>query len=356
MKKYKIFALPSHQSEERTSAVDFLRIIQPMKHLGKEEDFEVTVWDPTMNLDWPTVAQEYDAIYFSYLNSPWGFAVMGAMARNYGKKLIMDIDDNLWDIKEDNPAYSIFKKGSEGIETITAIANEVDYITCTNDYLKNVIIHNTKKNHDNTFVFDNYIDLELYSHKAADKNTTDINIGHFGSTTHFTSLANSQFVEAMDKLMQDYPNVTFTTIGSFLPDFKNKWGQRYVQKFGDVDVYKWVKDRYPGFADDIDFFVTPLTNDVYNQSKSDTKFNEVSSTGRPGVWQNIRQYRQAVYHGTDGLLAIHTHEWYDAMKKLCDSYDLRKKMGEAAYKKVQGRTIQGHIGEYKEFFTQILSE
>lgn len=34
-----VFALPSHTDDKRISGVDFIRIIQPMQHLGKQEGF-----------------------------------------------------------------------------------------------------------------------------------------------------------------------------------------------------------------------------------------------------------------------------------------------------------------------------
>src|SRR5581483_2241935 len=104
----KIFGLPSHQSEERTSGVDFARIIQPLKHLNKFEGIKTTLFDIHKTTDWLYVAKNFDLIYFNYLNNPWGFAAMGAMARAHGVKMVMDLDDDLWDIHSDNPAYKIY--------------------------------------------------------------------------------------------------------------------------------------------------------------------------------------------------------------------------------------------------------
>jgi len=358
-KPLRIFSLPSHQSAERTSGVDFLRVIQPMEHLARTEGFDVKVWDivtDSVDMKWNQIAKDYDIIYFNYMNNPWGFAAMGAMARHYGKKLVMDFDDNLWNILPDNTAHDLFKKGSEGLKTITAIANEVDYVTCTNSYLKNVIAANTTKRHEKIKVLPNYIDLDFYSHKAAPRNERTVNIGHFGSSSHFASLTNDEFLKGMDRLMSDYPNIRFITIGSFFSDFKMKWGLRYIQDFGDVDIYRWVKDKLPGFADNIDFFVTPVVDNVYNRCKSATKFNEVSSTGRPGVWQRIRQYSDIIQDGNNGFLASSADEWYSKMKRLVDDATLRQQMGEKAYQTVKNDwTIQKNLEAYKKFFRGIIN-
>jgi glycosyltransferase involved in cell wall biosynthesis len=193
MKKIKVFALPSHQTKDRTSGVDFARIIQPMKHLDgytdEDVEFEVDVYDIAKEVNWLDVAKKYDIIYFNYLNSPWGFAAMGAMARKFKRKIVMDLDDNLWGIREDNPAHEVYQKGGDEIRDFTAICNEVDYITVTNSYLKNVVINNTYKKHDKVIVFPNYVDLKLYSHRSKFKDTEQIQLVHYGSTTHFEDLS-----------------------------------------------------------------------------------------------------------------------------------------------------------------------
>ena len=70
----KIFSLPSHQTTDRTSGVDFVRIIQPMEHLNKHKDFQVDIFD-IHNKDhadpsktrWDKVAKEYDIVYLKFL-------------------------------------------------------------------------------------------------------------------------------------------------------------------------------------------------------------------------------------------------------------------------------------------------
>lgn len=359
MKKIKLFCFPSHGTEERTSGVDFARIIQPMKHLNgwsnKEYKIETYIFDPIKDkgLDWIKVVTDFDAIYFNYTANPWAFAAMGAMARKTGKPLIMDMDDNLWGVAPDNPAYNVYKKGSEGLANFTAIVNEVDYITCTSSYLRNVITKNSTKTHDYIKVFDNYIDLDLYKYPQEFKNDGTITLTHFGSTTHFIDLENRAFVEGLTKIMWEYPNVNFLTVGHFIPSFRNKWGQRYQNEFGHQDIYKWISDRFPEVMAKTDICVVPLEETIYTKCKSAIKWLEMSSAKKPGVWQRIRQYENVV-DGTNGLLANTTNEWYEAIKKLIDDTELRRKMGEKAYEDVHNYKIQEKLNEYGEFFVDII--
>ena len=358
MKKIKIFCLPSHQTKERTSGVDFARIIQPMTHLkgwkNDEVEIETYIFDPIRDekLDWLKVVTDYDMIYFNYTANPWAFAAMGAMARKMGKPMIMDFDDNLWNVQSDNPAYGVYKKGSDGLRNFTAIVNEVDYVTCTNGYLRNVCNHNSRKTHDKIKVFDNYIDLDLYKYPQEFKDDGEITLTHFGSSTHYTDLQNKAFVEGVDKIMKEYPNVSFLTVGSFIPLFRQKWGQRYQNEFGHVDIYKWISDRFPEVMKKTDICVVPLENNIYTRCKSAIKFEEMSSAKKPGVWQRIRQYENVV-NGNNGLLADTSDEWYEAIKTLILDSKKRKEMGEEAYKTIQDFQIKDHVDEYAEFFLGI---
>lgn len=236
--KPKIFSLPSHATKDRTSGVDFARIIQPMTHLNGYKGITTTVYDPKIEelhnnpAEWTSLTEKHNIIYFNYLNNPWGFAAMGVMARKNGVKLVMDMDDNLWDVNKDNPAYKVYHRGSEELNNFTSICNEVDYITTTSDYLKHVIMSKTNKKAEQIKVFPNYIDLKLYTHRSTFKDDGQIRLTHFGSSTHWIDLEDSEFFKGIDRIMKEYPNVVFRTIGAWIPKFKKAWGQRYELEYG----------------------------------------------------------------------------------------------------------------------------
>jgi len=364
MRTVKVFALPSHATKERTSGVDFARIIQPMTHLNGytsgDTTFVVDVYDPAKEeLDskpetWISVAKNYDIIYFNYLNNPWGFAAMGAMARGYGKKLVMDMDDNMWAIKKDNSAYSVYKKGGEAIGNLTSIINEVDFLTVTNSYLKHVVMNFTTKKPDKIKIIDNQIDLSLYDFVPPFKDDGQINLVHHGSTTHFKDLTEPEFVKGIDRIMKEYPNVNLHFIGAFVPRYRQKWGQRYVNSYGHQDVYQWIKGKFRENMSSADIMITPLTNDTYNRSKSGIKYLENSSAKKPGVYQNMTQYSKYITNGDNGYLATTAGDWYKAIKALIDDPKLRERVGQNAYETIQNQTIQENVKEYAELFKSLL--
>jgi len=341
--------------------VDFARIIQPMKHLDGYTDGEVTfkvdLFDihSTKSLDWLQVAKKYDIIYLNYINDPWGYAAMGAMARKHGAKLVFDIDDSLWNVKDDNPAHGVYHKGSEAIGNFTSICNDVDYMTTTSDYLKHVIMNNTKKKATQIKVFPNYVDLDLYKYRAPFEKNSEITLMHFGSTTHQNDLSDDEFKKGIDRIFSEYPNIKLKMVGAFLPKFKTRWGQRYQNAYGHSDIYRWISDKFPEFMAEADILVVPLTDDIYNRCKSSIKFVESASAKIPGVWQDIRQYQEVIEPGKNGYLAKDAKDWYNGIKALIDDAEHRKSVGEAALKTVKDKwTIQAHVKDYAQFFKDIL--
>lgn len=360
MKRYKIFALPSHTFVDRVSGVDYLRVIQPMKYLNgyKDDDveFEVTVYNHAENksFDWRDVFEKHDAVFFNYTTNDVGYAIMGYLAQRYNRKLICDVDDDLFSILADNPAYEAFKKGSWGLSVIKAVLGDVAHVTCTNSHLKHSLMHNTKAK--GITVLPNYIDLEhVYTHRSPFKNTGTYNALHFGSSTHFSSFYSEGFVDAVTRVMYEYPNFTLTTIGAFVPKFRDKWGSRYIQGFGHTDLLEWIK-LMPQYLDNADFMLVPLINNVYNKSKSSCKYLEASSFKIPGCWQNIRQYQELVKQGENGYLCNTADEWYKSITSLINDTELRRSMGEKAFETIQDWTIQKHVKDYADAFKKILTD
>lgn len=358
----KIFALPSHQTKQRTSGVDFARVIQPMKALNGYKnngvEFKVDLFDihevkPT---DWLKVSQEYDIIFFNYINNPWAYAAMGAMARKNGVKLVLDLDDSLWNLKDDNSAYSVYKPGSEALRDFTSIVNDVDHVTTTNRYLKNVIAHNTLKTHDKMTAIDNFVDLEnIYTYRAPFKDETQIKLLHFGSTTHFNDLMTEEFAKGVDQIFKEFPNVSIKFVGAFLPKYRMRWGSRFENAYGHEDIYTWAREKFPTFMDECDILVCPLTDDTYNRCKSGIKYLETSSTKKPGVYQDMEQYQKYIKNGVNGYLAKTQKQWYESIKELILNVEKRKQMGEEAFKTVQNETIQENVRLYAEMFKKIIS-
>lgn len=360
MKTIKIFGLPSHQTEERTSGVDFARVIQPMKHLNgyvyKGYKFKVDLYDifKQKETNWQDVSEKYDAVFMNYTAIDWAYAAMGAFVHGKGKKIIFDLDDALWHINPDNIAHDALKKVNGGFIT-TQMIRDVDGVVTTNSYLRNVIHKETGKSYDLMTVIPNAVDFELYNHKSPAKDSHTITLYHYGSTSHFNDLLRSDFVEGVTRIFADYPNVVFKATGANIPKLKARWGERYSYGWGDSDIYRWVKNKFPGYMDEADIMVVPLSDNLYNRCKSSVKFLESATAMKPGVFSRIRPYEEHVRDGETGYLASSAQEWYDALKRLIDSKEERQRIGMNAYNEVKfNHTIERRLDSYADFILRIL--
>lgn len=361
MREIKLYAVGSHQTKERTSGVDFARVLQPMKYLNGYKDSTVSFCIDFYDINsikqpsWVEIADAYDAVFLNYTVLDWQYAVMGACMHGKGKKIIMDIDDAIWYLRPDNITYeTIMANNKKMLHDVTCILDDVDRVTVTSSYLRNIVCDKTYKRHEQVGVFPNYIDLELYKYRYPSVDREQITIMHFGSTTHFMDLQQETFVKGMDMIMKEFPNVKFVTVGAFIPELRRKFGSRYENKFGDVDIYKWIQNKFPLYMEEADIVVAPVEEDIYNKAKSSIKFLEYSSAMKPGVYQNIRQYQEVVEDGKNGFLATTAEEWYGALKQLVLSHEMRRKIGENAFNTIQSHQMKDHISEYANFIKTAL--
>ena len=347
----KIFVYPTHCDGKHVPGVDYARVIRPMEELGKQKGFDVRIYNGEADLDWRKVAKEYDIFYLNYITNAAGFVIASFHFMKEGKKIVYDIDDLIWEIQKDNAAYSTYEPGSEGRAVITdIIARGCDVVTCTNDFLRKGVAKHTGKSLEKIKVLPNYIDLGLYSWKSKPKDKYEVTIGYFGSSSHFNDLVNPGFISGMERVMAEYPQVRFYTIGAMIQSIKKAFGSRYTTGFGDHDIYKWVK-LMPLMLQDVDIFVAPLIDITYARAKSGIKYLEYSSMQLPGCYQDIRQYKEIVKHGESGYLCSTGDDWYKSLKMLVEDSKLRRKMGLSAYKTVKDDwTIQGNVSKYVDLF------
>ena len=359
-KPISIFVFPTHCTKDVTPGVDYVRMVLPMRELQKDPRFKITIFDNTVSkeelgkFDWRDVAEEYDILYINYLTLAWDFAMIGMLFRKHGKKIVFDIDDLIWEIQKDNSSYEVYKPGSEGRAVVTDIINEVDYVTTTNDYLKNALVSYTKKTHDKVKVFPNRIDLDLYKWRSKPKKKSTVRIGYFGSSSHFEDLGDKNFSTGLDNIMSEFPNVEVLTVGAMLGNLKKKYGMRYFTDYGHQNLYTWV-EMMEEKLEEVDIFAVPLVETTYNKCKSSIKFIEMSSTKKPGCWQNIRQYQNVVKHGKNGFLCRTADDWYTSLKKLVEDAHLRKVMGKEAFRTVEAEwQMKDTVKDYVEFFQKIM--
>lgn len=354
-RKTKVFAYPAHCDGKHVPGVDYARVILPMQELAKHKDFEVTIYDGKQNFRWEDLAKDNDVFFLNYMTNPISFVQACFWFDKFKKPIVMDLDDLIWEIQPDNAAYSTYAPGSEGRAVLTDIITRgIDHVTVTNQFLKYALNHHTGKDMNKISVLPNYIDLDLYKWQKEPVGKYEVTIGYFGSSSHFNDLVNPGFMNGLSRLMSENPRVRFKTIGAMIPEMRKKFGVRYSTGFGDHDIYKWV-GMTPSVLGNVDIFVAPLLDCTYARAKSSIKFLEMSSMKIPGVYQDIRQYKELIVNGKNGYLAATENDWYHSLKDLAESVELRKQMGEEAHKTiVDGWQMKDNVNKYVDMFKKVI--
>jgi len=340
------------------SSVDWWRVVNPMTNLKKlcpdwEIDIKDVVVDEDGNVDrqFQAIGAEYDIIFSSYIDNPRGYAWLRALSQRYDVPLIMDIDDNLFDVDENSPVYEEYHPGSMKLFYCSTILRDVDYMTVSTGPLKFVYGHKRPDKHPIPEVIPNGIDLYRYNHpriKGLPKGRGKIKIGWWGGWTHYSDI---EMVEpAIKRVLEKYPNVSFESVGMISDLFEGV--ERASQRNGSATFSDWVR-LWQGFQFDI--AICPIRASEFNNGKSDIKWQEAAAARMPVVASDFGPYARSIEHGKTGFLAGSEDQWVEYLSKLIEDEQLRIDIADAAYKVVsEEKAIQHVVGKYKDLFERVV--
>jgi GT2 family glycosyltransferase len=111
---------------------------------------------------------------------------------------------------------------------------------------------------------------------------------------------------------------------------------RFQDRITRVPIQPW--RRLPRLLRTVDINLAPLEPDnPFTESKSCLKYIEAGLVGVPTISSARSDFRRAIEHGENGLLADSPEEWRDALGQLLDSRQLRTRLGRAAHDDVRAR-------------------
>jgi len=84
-----------------------------------------------------------------------------------------------------------------------------------------------------------------------------------------------------------------------------------------------------------DINIAVLAPFATTDAKSEIKWIEAAALGLPSVVSSTHRYREVLENGVDAFVAATSEEWREALEKLIDDPSLRRRMAEAARRKLQ---------------------
>lgn len=282
--KEKLQILAFHHED---NGVAYYRIKQPyqtahayfngvLTKVAPMSQFEETIGDPDY--------RNFHAIAITVPTDPQLFAFF-ELLQGTGKKIIVDIDDDYWNLPKGSWAASQFPP--ERVQVLTTFVKNADLVTVSTPELAEVVKHFTSKIHIN---YNTVFPLENTT-REKERNRlgfaeTDKVIMWGGGAQHLPDLRIA--AEAVKDILEAEPNAIFFYYGD--PDLFNTLG--FTEKHR-TKVQGWTD--YYTFWESIlaaDCFIAPVTYQLYNRSKSELKCLETARVGVQCICSDIAPYKR----------------------------------------------------------------
>lgn len=292
-----------------SGACDYYRKIMPQIHCHEElaaAGVELTL---ARNFLLSSGHLEADCFYFHRTIAP-GFLPLVIRLKSAGKKIVWDLDDQLFAIPPWSPAAR--GMGPAEVDQLLLCLEYADVVTVTTERFKAQF--DFPWLHDKTRVLPNLINLKDWDFPSE----TRAGATRFlwaGSSTHSEDLeiVAPAVLRALEEL-KDHP-FTFYFAGmmpkslSARKDYETLKGR--VVFLGDCPLH-----HYPGMIRSVlpDVAFCPLVECQFNDAKSNIKYLEMTMAGAVVAASPVGPYADSIIHEFNGFICRNTDEFFDFIK------------------------------------------
>jgi hypothetical protein len=345
-----LIVVPSYP---KFSGVDFHRIVEPHKVIGKYEGVEV---DMINEIDTAEIAflMQYDfCVVNRFLSKTGDYSSLILKLKKARLRYILDLDDDYvlppWHI-----LYGAAKQKNHALQIVNAVKSAYA-VTTTNERLAAVI--NAEIGKTKCGIIPNGIN-PVNQFEARQVEFERPRMGWSGSITHFEDVLLMH--DAIKYLYQseskftvvhggyDGTDMTSCAIAGIL-SAKGIADENSFMTFPATDVL-----NYGTFYDNINISLIPLRDNRFNSMKSNLKMLEAGFKKKSVIVSHVNPYIGLIEHSWNCLSVKHKNDWYKNMKALIESKDLRETLSEQLYEDVQ----EYHIDKVAElrynFYKSIL--
>ncbi len=257
--------------------------------------------------------KKYDLVYIHMYVSPVGTSFFERVYRAIASKVIFDLEDNrfLGANNEKTRLAQIFRS----TDKTKYLVKKSDHVITSSPALNDFCLQFNEKKQC-TYITSS-VNTEKFVPKNDYSNNKKIAIGWTGtfSSRPYLDLLRPVFIEL--KKQRDFKLIV---IGNFDYSFPEM----------DMEVIQWSRDTEVEDLQKIDIGVYPLPMDEWVMGKSGLKAIQYMSFGLPCVATDFSTAKQFIQPDENGILVKTQEDWINALIKLIDNPDLRKRIGENA--------------------------
>lgn len=260
------------------------------------------------------------------------------LLRLSGKKVVYELDDNIWQIPNDN-SHKVFWKPAT-LKIVEDILKRCNGVTVSTEPLANVV----RKFNQNVVVLPNSIEFSKWMDEPVKRYDDKIRIGWAGGHQHKGDL--TICLHALKEIAEKYKDKVQVVFMGMMPD----------EFIGIAEHYPFVE--YQLYMDNLknlnfDIGVLPLVDNAFNVCKSNVKWIDYAACHIASVASPVYPYNESIANGITGLIVKKNRhiEWIKSIELLINDVDLRITLAENANKVVKEKfDIAKNIRLWDEFY------
>lgn len=248
------------------------------------------------------------------------------------KPVIYDMDDYLLGLPENHPDRQSNVYAPALLPMLEALIT-ADAVTVSTNKLKETLLEYNR----NIFVLPNYLDDAFWPLQIPKPREQKdyLTIGYMGGDSHKPDL--EWIAPVLLKLSDVYSErVHFHFYGVNPPELLYQSNFVHSTPSRTYNYQEFAADFHNM---DVDIFVAPLIDNLFNRCKSHIKFLEYTSLGVPGVYSRLEPYSDIVTDTENGLLATSLDEWYTQIVRLIDEPELGYKLANNAQNTIKEKWL-----------------
>jgi glycosyltransferase involved in cell wall biosynthesis len=331
--KRRVHVLHGFYGAEIPYSCTYIRLLCPLSHPALAEKIELTHGTAEAVPDCDLLIVERHTLW-PYERQLDGFVRVLSKCRKKGVPVVYELDDNLLDLHREEPWETYPGDSLRGV--VSYLARQSDGMIVSTPALTERV----RRLRGNAVVVPNALDERIFgpAPEPSTPRSSALTIGYMGTLTHEADLR--MVLAPLRALLRRHAGrARFELVGGAAEN-------RVASLFEGLpfrQLHPRHEDAYPRFVPWMrrhlkwDVAIAPLVDDAFTQCKSDLKYLDYGALGIPGVFSDVRPYRETVRHRETGLLAANEPKaWAEALDEIASDGELRARLAAAATAEVHG--------------------
>jgi glycosyltransferase involved in cell wall biosynthesis len=354
LQKRRVHVLHGFYGAEIPYSCTYIRLLCPLSHPVLAERIELTHGTTEAMPDCDLLIVERHVLW-PYERQLDAFVRVLSRCRQRGVPVIYQLDDNLLDLHRHEPWETY--PGDSLRAVVMFLARQADGMIVSTPALAERVAHLRSE----VLVVPNALDERLFGSAPEPlvSRSSAVTIGYMGTLTHEADLR-MVLAPLRALLARHAGRVRLELVGGAA-------GRRMASLFEGLPFRRrdpGSEDPYPRFVPWMrrhlrwDVAIAPLGDDAFTRGKSDLKYLDYAALGIPGVFSDVRPYRDTVRHRQTGLLAANEPKaWAEALEEIVSDAALRARLAEAARAEVHGsRMLRTNATRWGDAIEEIVPE